>query len=117
MMKLLLNFFIILIISFVLLFLGVLLSMKMKEDREKLSPFECGFTPKFSARLFFSIRFFLVALIFLIFDVELILIFPFIPALTSSALFTSSILLYLIILILIVGLFHEIMVGSLSWAN
>lgn len=95
----------------------MLLRKKIKEDREKLRPFECGFTPKFSARLPFSIRFFLVALIFLIFDVEIILLFPIIPALLLTPLKISAILVYLVILILILGLFHEISLGSLRWAN
>lgn len=53
------------------------LSFSRKKDLEKNNPFECGFLGYEEGRSPFSIHFFLVSLIFLIFDIELILIFPF----------------------------------------
>merc|ERR1711862_458734 len=87
-------------ISFLLFILGSILSKKSYLDREKLRPFECGFNPKSLPRIPFSIRFFLIAVIFLVFDVELVLIFPFIPLVGLILRFFSPILLYLFIFIL-----------------
>lgn len=67
---------IILIISIIVIILASFLSKKAIADREKSSPFECGFDPKSSSRLPFSLRFFLITIIFLIFDVEIVLIIP-----------------------------------------
>ena len=87
--------------------LGAALRKKLARDREKLRPFECGFTPKFNARLPFTLRFFLIAIIFLVFDVELILLFPFISNIFIANIYTSAGLILIFILILFGGLIHE----------
>nr|YP_010933562.1 NADH dehydrogenase subunit 3 [Aegialites californicus]WKT09005.1 NADH dehydrogenase subunit 3 [Aegialites californicus] len=108
---------IIFIITLLLIFIVNLVSKKTFFDREKCSPFECGFDPKSSARLPFSMHFFLIAMIFLIFDVEITLIFPFIVILKSSNILNYWILLTFFIIILLIGLYHEWNQGALNWLS
>nr|ASM82780.1 NADH dehydrogenase subunit 3 [Neopanorpa chelata] len=108
---------ILLLISFIVMLLASILSKKSMIDREKSSPFECGFDPKSSARLPFSLRFFLIAVIFLIFDVEIALLLPMILIFTSSNLIMWSLVSLFFLLILLIGLYHEWNQGALEWAN
>lgn len=85
--------------------------------REKASPFECGFDPKKNARIPFSTRFFLLAVIFLVFDVEIVLLIP-LPSVFLSMAYSSILLSgFIFTFILLVGLIHEWHEGSLSWSN
>ena len=102
-------------LAFLVYFLGVFASLKARIDREKLRPFECGFTPKFNARLPFSIRFFLLALVFLIFDVELVLIFPYLLSSAGDPLLRTGVLISFLA-ILVLGVLYEWTQGMLDWA-
>nr|AXA45446.1 NADH dehydrogenase subunit 3 [Pinguigemmula sp. MNHN IM 2013-18391] len=117
MLSSLLNSVIALILSCVVMGLGWVLSKRSISDREKSSPFECGFDPIKSARLPFSLRFFLLAIIFLIFDVEIVLLFPILVSMTSSISVSLMLSLFTFLIILIAGLFHEWNEGSLDWAQ
>nr|YP_010554574.1 NADH dehydrogenase subunit 3 [Tachycines shuangcha]UYO78932.1 NADH dehydrogenase subunit 3 [Tachycines shuangcha] len=107
----------IMLLSMVVMMLASMLSKKSINDREKNSPFECGFDPKSSARLPFSLRFFLIAVIFLIFDVEIALLLPIIMIMQWSNLMSWSIVSMFFLMILLIGLIHEWNQGALEWAN
>nr|YP_009350565.1 NADH dehydrogenase subunit 3 [Macrotermes vitrialatus]AQP27391.1 NADH dehydrogenase subunit 3 [Macrotermes vitrialatus] len=105
------------IMSTAIMILTTLISKKNNEDREKSSPFECGFDPKNSARLPFSSRFFLIAVIFMIFDVEIALLLPMPITMMTSNMKSWMMVSTMFLLILIVGLYHEWNQGSLEWSN
>nr|YP_010545625.1 NADH dehydrogenase subunit 3 [Tabanus pleskei]UYG48382.1 NADH dehydrogenase subunit 3 [Tabanus pleskei] len=106
---------IIMIISMIVMMLATILSKKSLIDREKASPFECGFDPMSSSRLPFSLQFFLIAIIFLIFDVEIALILPMIMIIKFSNLMIWSFTSIFFIIILLLGLYHEWNQGALEW--
>nr|YP_009350838.1 NADH dehydrogenase subunit 3 [Amitermes dentatus]AQP27918.1 NADH dehydrogenase subunit 3 [Amitermes dentatus]AQP28382.1 NADH dehydrogenase subunit 3 [Amitermes dentatus] len=105
------------LLSSAIMILATLISKKINEDREKSSPFECGFDPKNSARLPFSSRFFLIAVIFMIFDVEIALLLPMPVTMMTSNIKSWMIISSVFLLILIIGLYHEWNQGSLEWSN
>nr|QEJ81483.1 NADH dehydrogenase subunit 3 [Luciola sp. FM20] len=104
------------ILSMMIMMLTTLLSKKTMIDREKSSPFECGFDPKSSARMPFSLQFFLIAMIFLIFDVEITLLLPLVITMKITSIMTFSTVSLIFITILLMGLYHEWKQGALTWA-
>nr|YP_002229145.1 NADH dehydrogenase subunit 3 [Ascaloptynx appendiculata]ACH89994.1 NADH dehydrogenase subunit 3 [Ascaloptynx appendiculata] len=104
-------------ISIIMMMMASILSKKSFYDREKNSPFECGFDPKCSARMTFSLHFFLIAIIFLIFDVEIALILPIIIIMKYSNLTIWVTTTLFFLLILLIGLYHEWNQGALEWTN
>ncbi|YP_337787.1 NADH dehydrogenase subunit 3 (mitochondrion) [Saccoglossus kowalevskii] len=84
---------------------------------EKLSPYECGFEPHTSARLPFSLRFFLIAILFLLFDLEIALLLPLPSALASLNPTLSFLLAFIVLAILTLGLIYEWVQGGLEWAE
>nr|YP_008474635.1 NADH dehydrogenase subunit 3 [Variola louti]AGI78259.1 NADH dehydrogenase subunit 3 [Variola louti] len=90
---------------------------QMNPDHEKLSPYECGFDPLGTARLPFSLRFFLVAILFLLFDLEIALLLP----LPWGDQLTSPMLTFLwastVLALLTIGLIYEWVQGGLDWAE
>nr|WRW10882.1 NADH dehydrogenase subunit 3 [Chlaenius naeviger] len=108
---------IIMFISMLVMLIATILSKKTFMDREKNSPFECGFDPKNSARLPFSLQFFLIAVIFLIFDVEIALLMPMIMIMKISNITSWLLVSFFFLFILLLGLYHEWNQGALNWAN
>lgn len=85
-------------------------------DREKLRPFECGFSTFHERRNPVSLRFFLVTLIFLVFDIELIILFPFIFKLFFFSRLPAIILFSIFLVLLSFGLFIEWNQIILEWS-
>nr|YP_007624573.1 NADH dehydrogenase subunit 3 [Tetrastes bonasia]ACR44528.1 NADH dehydrogenase subunit 3 [Tetrastes bonasia]AQM51812.1 NADH dehydrogenase subunit 3 [Tetrastes bonasia] len=104
------------ILSTILTFLNFWLA-QVNPDAEKLSPYECGFDPLGSARLPFSIRFFLVAILFLLFDLEIALLLPLPWAIQLHSPVTTLMWTSTIITFLTLGLIYEWAQGGLEWAE
>nr|ALK60820.1 NADH dehydrogenase subunit 3 [Portunus sanguinolentus] len=105
------------IVCYIVMTLASAISKKTIVDREKNSPYECGFDPKGSARFPFSLRFFLIAVIFLIFDVEITLLLPLASIFNVTNLFSWLITGTLFLLILLIGLYYEWKQGALDWSE
>lgn len=95
------------IISFAVIILGVIFSKKMDYDREYQSPFECGFSVDLNLRAPFSLHFFILAMVFLIFDVELILLFPFLVEIALNNSVSRVVILCLFLSLLLIGVLNE----------
>uniref|UniRef100_E3THC0 NADH-ubiquinone oxidoreductase chain 3 n=3 Tax=Pelophylax TaxID=121164 RepID=E3THC0_9NEOB len=86
-------------------------------DTEKLSPYECGFDPLGSARLPYSMRFFLVAILFLLFDLEIALLLPTPWAIQLPNPLMTIIWASIIVILLTLGFIYEWLQGGLEWAE
>ena len=81
---------------------------------EKITSYECGFDPFSDTREPFEIKFYLIAILFIIFDVEVIFFFPWVISQKQLLLF-GYYTMYIFFLILIIGFFYEFKKGSLDW--
>nr|AHA52541.1 NADH dehydrogenase subunit 3 [Ichneutes sp. QL-2013] len=112
---LMLMLLIILLISFIMVLINLIFSMKNKMTYEKSISFECGFDLFSSSRLPFSIHFYLIGILFLVFDIEIVLLFPMIGSLKILNYFNWLYISFLILWVLYVGLEFEKKEGVLSW--
>nr|YP_010334243.1 NADH dehydrogenase subunit 3 [Crematogaster matsumurai]UNH90052.1 NADH dehydrogenase subunit 3 [Crematogaster matsumurai] len=106
--------FIALTLAFLLLLINFLISKKLPSSREKISPFECGFDPFSPSHIPFSNHFFMISLIFLIFDIEITILIPLIH-LFSFFNFPMIMTSFSFLMILLVGLYIEYMEESIDW--
>ena len=93
--------------------LNLILSTK-NPDPEKLSPYECGFEPFNDSRMEFDIRFYLVAILFIIFDLEIAFLFPWAISLGKIGIF-GFISMMIFLSILTIGFIYEWKKGALDW--
>lgn len=104
-------------LSSLLIFLSYMFSQQ-NPDFEKLTSYECGFNPFEDSRIRFDIRYYLVAILFIIFDLEVMFLFPWAMELnnlfiTSNLLSFFSMMLFLFILT--IGFIYEWKKGALEW--
>jgi NADH-quinone oxidoreductase subunit A len=87
---------------------------RQRPDKEKLSPYECGFDPFEDARIRFDVRYYLVAILFIIFDLEVAFLFPWAVALGDIGMFGFwSMVVFLAVLT--IGFIYEWQKGALEW--
>lgn len=108
------NFFVISsLLSGVIVFITVLFVIR-SNDFEKISAYECGFHPFEDTRVKFDVRFYLVAILFIIFDLEITFLFPWCLSIFVID-FVGILFMFLFIYILFIGFFYEWKKGALDW--
>nr|QFK69080.1 NADH dehydrogenase subunit 3 [Phymatostetha punctata]QFK69093.1 NADH dehydrogenase subunit 3 [Phymatostetha punctata] len=117
MIKLMISSLMIATLMAMIMMMIMMISKKTFMDREKASPFECGFDPLSSSRTPFSLHFYLMAVIFLIFDVEIVLILPITIIMKYSIIMEWMVSSSTFIIILTMGLLHEWYQDMLEWTN
>jgi len=102
-----------LLLGFIAMFLGSLLG-PTRPDKAKLSPYECGFDHFEDARMPFDVRFYLVAILFIIFDLETAFLFPWAVVLRDIG-WMGFWAMMVFLGILVVGFIYEWKKGALEW--
>ena len=100
-------------IGVLLLALGFLFGRGRKDD-EKLSPYECGFEAFEDSRMKFDVRYYLVAILFIIFDLEIAFLFPWAVSLDTFGAF-GLVAMAIFLAVLVVGFIYEWKKGALEW--
>jgi NADH-quinone oxidoreductase subunit A len=112
-----LSILVLIIFSLILtmLVLGASFFLAVKNaDAEKVSPYECGFNPFEDARQKFDVRFYLVGILFIIFDLEVTFLFPWSLVINFIDIF-GYFTMYIFLLILTIGFIYEWRNGALDW--
>ena len=100
-------------LGFVLLSLGFILGPR-RPDAEKLSPYECGFEAFEDSRMKFDVRYYLVAILFIIFDLEIAFLFPWAVSLDVVGTF-GLVAMAVFLAVLVIGFIYEWKKGALEW--
>nr|AZL93276.1 NADH dehydrogenase subunit 3 [Helorus sp. ZJUH_2016017] len=116
-MFLIMIFIILLTISIILFLINSSISKKTFLNLNKLTPFECGFDPLSKPRLPFSLQFYLISIIFLIFDVEFTLIIPMLTFYNFKNYLIMILTGFIFMNILLFGLFIEWKEGTFCWTK
>ncbi len=103
----------IIVISIFIIMASYLLINQIK-DYEKVSPYECGFSPFDDARNKFDVRYYLVSILFIIFDLEVSFIFPVVLVLKKLS-YISFLSILIFLFILTIGFVYEWQKGALEW--
>jgi NADH-quinone oxidoreductase subunit A len=85
-----------------------------RPDSEKLSPYECGFEAFEDARMKFDVRYYLIAILFILFDLEIAFLFPWAVALKEIGMF-GFVAMLVFLAVLVVGFIYEWVKGALEW--
>ena len=104
-------------LALVLMSLGLVLGRlkaKAHGDAQKLSPYECGFEAFEDSRMKFDVRYYLVAILFIVFDLEIAFLFPWAVVLDSIGTF-GLVSMGIFLFILVVGFIYEWKKGALEW--
>ena len=104
-------------LALVLMSLGLVLGRwkaKQRGDAQKLSPYECGFEAFEDSRMKFDVRYYLVAILFIVFDLEIAFLFPWAVVLQHIGVF-GLVAMGIFLFILVVGFIYEWKKGALEW--
>lgn len=104
-------------LALLLMSLGLIigrLSARSRDDAQKLSPYECGFEAFEDSRMKFDVRYYLVAILFIVFDLEIAFLFPWAVVLQSIGVF-GLVAMGIFLFILVVGFIYEWKKGALEW--
>jgi len=103
------------ILSALIFFISYFLIRRFS-DPEKISSYECGFNPFSDARAAFEIKFYLVSILFIIFDLEIVFLFPWVVSVVWIGKFSFYSMMFFL-LVLTVGFIYEWKKGALDWTN
>jgi NADH-quinone oxidoreductase subunit A len=104
-------------LALLLMSLGLLIGrwkVRARDDVQKLSPYECGFEAFEDSRMKFDVRYYLVAILFIVFDLEIAFLFPWAVVLGKIGLF-GLVAMGIFLFILVVGFIYEWKKGALEW--